>query len=172
MTPDDVCVVWLALVESTPENGAMRVLPGSHKAPALAHRPSPDGSPNMLFTHEEAAAEVDEAATRCCVLGTGELSIHHMGVLHGSGPNLSTGRRAGYSITYLAPHVRHGGKRNSALLVRGEDRYRHFAADPVATVEMDPEICAFVDAPFGGSAPVSARAARPAQGFYRKQPAA
>lgn len=171
MTPDDVCVAWLALVESTPENGAMRVLPGSHQAPALVHRASPDGSPNMLFTHEEAAAEVDEAATRCCVLAAGELSLHHMGVLHGSGPNLSTGRRAGYSITYLAPHVRHGGKRNSALLVRGEDRYRHFAADPVATVEMDPTICAFVDAPFGGGAPVAARGTRPSQDFYRKQPA-
>jgi chlorinating enzyme len=172
MTPSDVCVLWLALIESTPENGAMRVVPGTHREPTLQHRSSPDGSANMLFTYEEAAVEIDEAATRCCELEAGEFSLHHMGILHGSGANRSNGRRMGYSVTYVAPHVRHGGKRNSALLVRGEDRYRHFAADPVATVEMDPEICAFVDAPFGGSAPVSARAARPAQGFYRKQPAA
>jgi hypothetical protein len=74
----------------------------------------------------------------------------------------------GYSITYVAPHVRHGGKRNSALLVRGEDRFGYFAPDPTAEREMDPAICAFVDAPFGGGLPVRARAVRPDQNFYRK----
>jgi ectoine hydroxylase-related dioxygenase (phytanoyl-CoA dioxygenase family) len=168
MTPDDVCVVWLALIESTEENGAMRVVPGSHATVPVAHRASPDGSPNMLFTYEEAAVEVEESATRVCRLAAGELSIHHMGLLHGSGANRSAGRRMGYSITYLAPHVRHGGKRNSAMLVRGQDRHGHFAADPVPTAEMQPEICAFVDAPFGGGLPVAARAERPAQDFYRR----
>ena len=62
----------------------------------------------------------------------GQMSIHHMGTIHGSGRNNSTDRRIGYSITYLAPHVRHGGKRDSALLVRGQDRYGHFRPDPVS----------------------------------------
>ena len=174
MTPGDVCVVWLALIESTEENGAMRVLPGSHATAPLAHRASPEGSPNMLFTYEEAAVEVDESATRACRLATGELSIHHMGVLHGSGANRSADRRMGYSITYLAPHVRHGGKRNSAMLVRGRDCHGFFARDPVPTAEMQPEICAFVDAPFEGGVPVAARKDRPAQDFYRRpaEPAA
>jgi hypothetical protein len=168
MTPDDVCVVWLALIASTEANGAMRVLPGSHRGEAVTHRASPEGSTNMLFTYEEAAVDVDEAATRACVLAPGELSIHHMGILHGSGANLSGDRRMGYSITYLAPHVRHGGKRNSALLVRGADRFRHFAPDPTPRGEMEPEICAFVDAPFGGGTPVAARTERPPQSFYRR----
>ncbi len=172
MTPSDVCVLWLALIESTPENGAMRVVPGTHREPTLQHRSSPDGSANMLFTYEEAAVEIDEAATRCCQLEAGEFSLHHMGILHGSGANRSNGRRMGYSVTYVAPHVRHGGKRNSALVVRGEDRHRHFAPDPVPEGEMDPAVCAFVDAPFGGGTPVSARGSRPAPGFYRGRPVA
>lgn len=169
MTPDDVCVVWLALIESTPANGAMQVLPGSHRGAALAHRASPEGSTNMLFTYEEAAIEVPEGAARTCVLAPGELSLHHMAILHGSGANRSADRRMGYSVTYVAPHVRHGGKRNSALLVRGRDRFGHFAADPIPSGEMEPAICAFVDAPFGGGLPVAARAARPPQDFYRSR---
>jgi non-heme Fe2+,alpha-ketoglutarate-dependent halogenase len=169
MTPDDVCVVWIALVDSTLANGAMRVVPGSHRTPAKPHKPSPDGSGNMLFTYEEIAIEVDDAQSVACTLAAGQMSIHHMGVIHGSARNGSADRRIGYSITYLAPHVRHGGKRDSALLVRGQDHYRHFRADPVSELEMDPEVLAFIDAPCGGSLPASARAARPQQDFYRKR---
>jgi non-haem Fe2+, alpha-ketoglutarate-dependent halogenase len=169
MTPDDVCVAWIALVDSTEENGAMRVVPGSHRIPAKPHKASPDGSGNMLFTYEEIAIEVDEAQTVACTLAAGQMSIHHMGTIHGSGRNNSTDRRIGYSITYLAPHVRHGGKRDSALLVRGQDRYGHFRPDPVSEVEMDPAVLAFIDVPYGGSLPVAARARRPQQDFYRKR---
>lgn len=169
MEPDDVCVVWIALIRSTAENGAMRVVPGTHLTPPAPHKPSEDGSGNMLFTYEEAAVEVDERAAVDCLLEAGEMSIHHMGIMHGSGPNRSNDRRMGYSITYCAPHVRHFGKRNSALLVRGTDRYRHFDPDPVAHEEMEPEICAFVDAPFGGGLPVAARETRPSQDFYRNR---
>lgn len=35
-----------------------------------------------------------------------------------------------------------------------------------------PRRAGYVDAPFGGGTPVSARNARPAHDFYRKQPAA
>ncbi len=167
MTPDDVCVVWIALIESNEENGAMRVVPGSHKWKPAPHRASPDGSGNMLFTYEEIAVDIDESQSVACVLKPGEMSVHHMSIVHGSPPNRSADRRMGYSITYLAPHVRHGGKRNSAMLVRGEDRYGYFAPDPVPEREMQPEICAFVDAPFGGGVPVRFRKERPPQDFYR-----
>lgn len=167
MTPSDVCVVWIALIASTEENGAMRVVPGSHLWTPTPHRASPEGSGNMLFTYEEIAVDIDEARSVACLLAPGEMSVHHMSIVHGSPPNRSAERRMGYSITYVAPHVRHAGKRNSAMLVRGEDRYGHFAPDPVPEYEMQPEICAFVDAPFGGGIPVKARSSRPAQDFYR-----
>lgn len=167
MVPNDVCVVWIALIESTEENGAMRVVPGSHLWTPAPHRASPEGSGNMLFTYEEIAVDIDEHQSVACLLKPGEMSVHHMSIVHGSPPNRSNDRRMGYSITYVAPHVRHGGKRNSAILVRGEDRYGYFAPDPVPESEMQPEICAFVDAPFGGGIPVRFRKERPPQDFYR-----
>lgn len=168
MEPDDVCVVWVALVASTDANGAMKVVPGTHQKPTSPHHASPEGSSNMLFTYEEAAVQVNEDEAVSCILQQGEMSIHHMGIMHGSGANRSEDRRIGFSITYLAPHVRHHGKRNSAMLVRGQDRYGHFVADPISDREMDPEVLAFINAPYGGdNMPVRDRRERPSQDFYR-----
>lgn len=167
MQPDDVCTIWLALIDSTVENGAMRVIPGSHREPALPHAASPEGSGNMLFTYEQIAVPLDETRAIGCLLQAGEMSVHHMATVHGSEPNRSAGRRMGYSITYVAPHVRHSGKRNSALLVSGVDRFGHFAADPLPTEEMQADTLALVDGPFGGGVPVRARSARPEPHFYR-----
>ena len=150
LEPDDVCSVWIAFYPSTLENGAMRVIPGSHTASTLAHTKSPAGSGNMLFTHEEIAEDVDESKAVDLLLAQGEMSLHHVKILHGSPPNRSSGRRMGYAIRYVAPHVRQRGDQNSATLVRGQDRYGYFARDPVPARDLDPEILAFVDAPLGG----------------------
>jgi ectoine hydroxylase-related dioxygenase (phytanoyl-CoA dioxygenase family) len=156
LEPDDVVSAWIALAPSTLENGAMRVIPGTHRMAALAHRKSAPGSANMLFTHEELAQDVDESQAADLVLDQGEMSLHHVKILHGSPPNRSASRRMGYAIRYVAPHVRQRGDQNSATLVRGQDRYGYFAKDPVPAHDMDPQIVAFVDAPFGGL-PVGAR---------------
>lgn len=150
LEPDDVVSAWIALYPSTPENGAMRVIPGSHKMPQMAHRKSAPGSANMLFTHEELAEDVDERRAVDFVLAQGQMSLHHVKILHGSPPNRSPGRRMGYAIRFVAPHVRQRGDMNSATLVRGTDRYGYFAPEPVPTRDMDPAIVAFVDAPLGG----------------------
>ncbi len=149
MEPHDVVSVWIALLPSTRENGAMRVVPGTHRGPAMAHEASPAGSANMLFTHEELAEAVDEAAAVEILLEAGEMSLHHINLLHGSQPNRSAGRRMGYAIRYVAPHVRQRGEMDSATLVRGRDRYGHFKPDPVPERDLDPAILAFVDAPLG-----------------------
>lgn len=152
LDPADVCSAWIALAPSTLENGAMRVIPGSHldDEMARAHGPSAKGSANMLFTHEEIAVEVDERRGVDLLLEQGEMSLHHVKIVHGSPPNRSAGRRCGYAIRYVAPHVRQRGDQNSATLVRGRDRYGYFEREPVPKRDMDPEIAAFVDAPFGG----------------------
>jgi non-heme Fe2+,alpha-ketoglutarate-dependent halogenase len=155
LEPDDVVSAWIALYPSTVENGAMRVIPGSHTMPALAHRKSAAQSANMLFTHEELATDVDESQAVDITLAQGDMSLHHIKILHGSPPNRSSTRRMGYAIRYVAPHVKQRGDMNSATLVRGKDRYGYFARDPVPTRDMDPDIVAFVDRPHGGT-PVGA----------------
>jgi hypothetical protein len=84
-------------------------------------------------------------------LEQGDMSLHHIKILHGSPPNRSDCRRMGYAIRYVAPHVKQRGDMNSATLVRGEDRYGYFAKDPVPKCDMDPEIIAFVDRRYGGT---------------------
>jgi non-haem Fe2+, alpha-ketoglutarate-dependent halogenase len=150
LEPDDVASAWIALYPSTVENGAMRVLPGSQTMPPLSHRKSAAQSANMLFTHEEVADDVDETKAVDITLAQGDMSLHHIKILHGSPPNRSNGRRMGYAIRYVAPYVKQRGDMNSATLVRGEDRYGYFAKDPVPARDMDPEIVAFVDRRYGG----------------------
>ena len=150
LEPDDVVSAWIALYPSTIENGAMRVIPGSQTLPPLSHRKSSAQSANMLFTHEELADDVDEAQAVDITLAQGDMSLHHIKILHGSPPNRSDGRRMGYAIRYVAPYVKQRGDMNSATLVRGEDHYGYFAKDPVPTRDMDPDIVAFVDRRHGG----------------------
>ena len=95
------------------------------------------------------ADDVDESKAVDITLALGEMSLHHVKILHGSPPNRSNGRRMGYAIRYVAPHVKQRGDVNSATLVRGTDRYGYFAQDPMPTRDMDPEILAFVDRPHG-----------------------
>jgi len=151
LEPDDVVSAWIALYPSTVENGAMRVIPGSQTMPPLSHRKSAAESANMLFTHEELAGDVEETTAIDITLAQGDMSLHHIKILHGSPPNRSNGRRMGYAIRYVAPYVKQRGDMNSATLVRGEDRYGFFAKDPVPGRDMDPEIVAFVDRRYGGT---------------------
>lgn len=149
LEPDDVVSAWIALYPSTIENGAMRVIPGTQNMPPLSHRKSAAASANMLFTHEELAEDVDESLAVDITLAQGDMSLHHVKILHGSPPNASSGRRMGYAIRYVAPHVRQRGDVNSATLVRGKDRFGYFAEDPVPARDMEPDIVAFVDLPHG-----------------------
>ena len=157
LEPDDVVSAWIALTPSRPDNGVMRVVPGSHRARQLPHAASPAASANMLFTHEEIAVDVDEAQAVDLVLDQGQMSLHHVKIVHGSASNRSAERRVGYAIRYVAPHVRQRGDFNSATLVRGVDDRGHFAADPVPTRDMDPAIVAFVDGRLG-AVPAGAKA--------------
>ena len=129
--------MWLALSPATQENGCMRMVPGSHLAGRRDHRSTVDAD-NVLF-HGQTVDGVAEETAVLCPLGPGEASFHHGWTLHASLPNCSGGRRIGLNVQYLAPSMRqtkHDG--DSALLVRGEDRYRHFRPDVPAEADLDP----------------------------------
>jgi non-haem Fe2+, alpha-ketoglutarate-dependent halogenase len=142
LEPDDVVSAWIAFAPSTLENGAMQVVPGSHKAPRFPHTKSAAGSANMLFTHEEIAVDVNEGEGVSLLLEEGEMSLHHVNIVHGSPPNRSRARRYGYAIRYVATHVRQRGDMPYATLVRGRDDYGYFRADPVPRGDFDPAVLA------------------------------
>jgi ectoine hydroxylase-related dioxygenase (phytanoyl-CoA dioxygenase family) len=125
LNPPNVTTAWVALSASTPENGCMRVVPASHRV-ALPQRDTyaPD---NALSRGQEIAVEVDETQGVNLTLAPGEMSLHHIGIVHGSKVNDSDHPRIGFAIRYISPEVvQQGSERQMVLLVRGKDEYGHF----------------------------------------------
>ena len=85
-----------ALTDSVVGNGCMRVVPGSHQRPILPHRDTyaPD---NRLSRGQEIEVDVDERDAVDVVLRAGEMSLHHVNIIHGSNPNPSDGSRIGFA---------------------------------------------------------------------------
>lgn len=120
LTEPQALTAWIAFTPSGPQNGGVRFVPGTHRAP-LRHRDTGDRT-NMLPGREEVAVEVDEAKAVDIVLSPGEMSLHHLLLVHGSAPNLTGERRCGLAIRYIAGHLgRTSGARGTATLVRGQD---------------------------------------------------
>lgn len=92
---------WIALSDSTIESGCMRVVPGSHKQ-KLAH--AVKNAPQNLLSHgQEVAAEVDEREAVDVELRAGEMSLHHVDIIHGSNANRSDWARTGFIVRYSTP---------------------------------------------------------------------
>jgi len=129
--PLNITTAWMALSESTPQNGCMRVVPGTHKTPQLPQRDTYDPD-NVLSRGQEIAVDVDEAQAVDLALRPGEFSLHHVAIVHGSGPNISDVPRIGIAVRYVSPDVAQKGReRDLVFLVRGKDEWGHFEiADP------------------------------------------
>jgi non-heme Fe2+,alpha-ketoglutarate-dependent halogenase len=137
LSEPDVLTAWVAFTEATVENGAMRMVPGSHTE-QLAHRDT-FAPHNLLSRGQEIAVAVDEGRGVDVVLGAGEMSLHHVRMVHGSPANRSGDRRIGFAIRYVATRVRQLAGEDSALLVRGVDEHRHFAPERVPAADLTPE---------------------------------
>lgn len=124
--PPNVTTAWIALSESCPENGCMRVIPGTHKGPLLPQVET-YARDNVLSRGQEIAVKVDESRAVDLVLRPGEMSLHHIGIVHGSNQNRSNKPRIGIAVRYIAPEVvQEGTERQLVLLVRGKDDFGHF----------------------------------------------
>lgn len=129
LDPADVLTAWIALSDSKADNGALCVLPGSHRLDQMPHRDTFEAA-NMLSRGQEIAVDVDLKDIVALELDPGEMSLHHVRMVHGSGPNKSGRRRIGFAIRYLPTHVRQVmGQSDTATLVRGTDRFGHFGAE-------------------------------------------
>jgi non-heme Fe2+,alpha-ketoglutarate-dependent halogenase len=143
LEPPDIITAWVALSPSIVANGAMRVIPGSHKRDQVPHRDTFNPQ-NLLSRGQEIMVEVDEASAAPLELAPGEFSLHHVRLIHGSDPNPSNDRRIGFAIRYLPTYVRQtAGTNDSAALVRGVDAYHHFAPERRPSADMSEEALAF-----------------------------
>ena len=136
LEPDDVVTAWVALSESNSVSGCMMVIPGTHFQSHIPHVDTYHAD-NLLTRGQEVAVEVDEAAAVRMPLRPGEMSLHHIKLVHGSAPNASDDRRIGLAIRYIPTYVRQVKQRDSAMLCRGVDCHRNFDLEPRPASDMD-----------------------------------
>lgn len=94
------CTVWIALDDSTPENGCLRVIPRSHRA-QQTHQHLMEDREDLVLSQRTAdeAFDADEAVD--VVLKAGQMSMHDVYMIHGANANRSSRRRAGVAIRYM-----------------------------------------------------------------------
>ena len=125
-----VVTAWVALTDSTRDNGCMRVVPGSHRQPILPHRDT-YAADNRLSRGQEIEVEVAEQDAVDVVLRAGEMSLHHVNIIHGSNSNPSDGSRIGFAPRFMTPETRQiDGEPLTAVLARGRDSHGHFQLLP------------------------------------------
>ena len=139
LSSSDVVSAWVALTESNEANGAMAVVPGTHLIDQEPHRDTFDDN-NLLTRGQEIAVDLDTSKAVRLDLKPGEISLHHVRIVHGSPPNPSDGRRIGYAIRYIPTTVRQLHGDDSASLVRGFDNDPTFEHEPRPTRDMEPEL--------------------------------
>jgi ectoine hydroxylase-related dioxygenase (phytanoyl-CoA dioxygenase family) len=97
---DDVLAVGLLLDDATAENGAMAVLPGSHRGPIYSHF---DAHGRFVGCVQAAdLARLDRRGAVLLDLPAGSIHIHHYRLVHWSAPNTSPGDRRLLINSYAA----------------------------------------------------------------------
>tara|TARA_Y100001934_G_C12248739_1_gene724007 strand:- start:437 stop:1267 length:831 start_codon:yes stop_codon:yes gene_type:complete len=144
LEPNELVTVWLALTDSTPENGCVRVIPGTHTGEIYSHVETYDEK--NLLARGQSIEKIDDSGAADLVLKAGQFSCHHERIVHGSNPNETDAMRIGVGIFYFPAHVRSTIGRRPASLVRGVDEYGYWDADPVPTEDRDAAVYAHVKA--------------------------
>lgn len=100
LEPMDVITLWLSVTDSGPENGCLRVIPGTNKLELKGLRVRDDVD-NVLSAEMDDDG-IDESAAVDLVLRPGDVSVHHPNIVHGSEPNTSERWRRALTIRYIA----------------------------------------------------------------------
>ncbi len=92
--------VWIALDDCTPDNGCLQIIRGSHKERRLFNHYNDDS--DSLLIHE-VADECEYDTSKACdiSLKSGEFVIFDVFSIHGSHPNNSHKRRAGFVLRIM-----------------------------------------------------------------------
>jgi ectoine hydroxylase-related dioxygenase (phytanoyl-CoA dioxygenase family) len=97
---DDVLAVGLLLDDASAANGAMAVLPGSHRGPIYTHY---DGQGRFVgCLRDDDVARLDRRHAVLLELPAGSIHIHHYRLVHWSAPNTSTAERRLLINSYTA----------------------------------------------------------------------
>jgi len=111
------------------ENGAMTVLPGSHRLGELAFDQAGGVMDRSLFDDDLVRLGLDPAAKVDLALEPGDVALWHLFTVHGSGPNISDRDRRFYLNGYVTAANCDRGEwafRDGAPCALGEPRLVHY----------------------------------------------
>ena len=126
LKPAKAVTVWLALYDTDEENGAMKIVKGSHKQGMFDHKINK--AKNLALNQEVSTDQFDESNVVSLNLKAGEISLHDDGLLHGSEANKSNRRRCGVTMRFSPVDVKADlsvWPHFETQLVRGKDIYNH-----------------------------------------------
>lgn len=134
IAPMEVVTVWLAIDDSTVENGCMYVIPRTHNSGKQGFSDyDPVDKAYNIFPTEITPTQRNDALAKPCILQAGQASLHDGRLIHGSPPNTSSIRRCGYTMRYTPSHVKlssEATKWHQIYLARGRDKAGNQYADP------------------------------------------
>jgi hypothetical protein len=84
--------------------------------------------------------DVDPSLAHYMELRAGEVAIFNANVVHGSAPNRSSAARLAILHDYTPAAGRQSAGRGSGQLVRGQDRFGHFAHEPVPSPDFEANV--------------------------------
>ncbi len=134
LSPHHSVTVWIACTDSDEENGAMKVIPGTHQTGLIKHQRSTDTDSVLTLELEKGSVRTDQAVP--IELQAGEISLHDDRIIHGSPGNPSDRPRVGLTIRYSGTQVKCDLSVNphfKSYLMRGQDTYRHNPVGQVPT---------------------------------------
>ncbi len=136
--PATVTTAWIALSDSTAENGCMcvRIEPD----PTLSKAAQPSADDHTSRPPDRSPAQTD---ITCVELKAGQMSLHDPLVLHGSGANRSDQKRVGLVVRYISPDAQPLAGRPPIVRVRGSRRVDQFTLvePPQDDVDNQQAIC-------------------------------
>jgi ectoine hydroxylase-related dioxygenase (phytanoyl-CoA dioxygenase family) len=118
LDPMEVVTLWLAVDPSVPENGCMRVIPGTHKLTLHENEDRPEIASVLGSGMDETKVDREHAVD--IELQPGDVSVHHPNIIHGSEGNTSDMRRAGLTIRYIPTTTRITEDKGCPMVLRGE----------------------------------------------------
>ena len=122
--PHNWVTAWLAITDSNEENGCMIMWPYTHKEKIRKHKDRFDKY--NLLTRGQTVQNVSLKETVPNILSSGQLSLHHPKIVHGSGPNKSNSRRIGFVIqSYIGTNVEQVIGKVYVQQARGKDSFNY-----------------------------------------------
>lgn len=103
LTPPDALTLWLALDDSTVENGCVYYARGSHRQGLLPHQASLVPGNSWGLADRPDSSQLDEVPG---IIERGSAILHHCCLLHRSEKNLSDRPRRGLLMVFRGAHCR------------------------------------------------------------------